>query len=214
MNAQAAAHLPRSVWLVRHGQADWNLARRYMSAADRPLTPYGERQAAALARFFEIKKIDGLLHTGLQRTRLTAQAIQRGRTTIPLIEDIAFREADHGDWEGLTHREVAQRLPEQVRQRFADPLHGAPGHGESLAQMAARVMQAWQSLGLRFPGQRIVLVCHAGPIQALLCQLMGTPLTEHWRWRVDPGAAVGLDVYAGGVILRVGSTDGQRIGNE
>ena len=194
---------PRSVWLVRHGQADWNVSRRYMSVSDRPLTPYGLRQATALGRFFQARKIDVLIHTGLQRTVLTARAIQRQRI-IPLIEDPAWREAAHGDWEGLTYREVSQHLPDQIRQRFGDPLHSAPGNGEALAQLSTRVMQAWHNLGQRFPGQRIVIVCHGGSIQALLCNLLGTPLTEHWRWRIDTGSTLGLDVYPGGVILRAG----------
>lgn len=205
VNQQATVNLPRSVWLVRHGQADWNVSRRYMSEADRTLTAYGQRQAEALARFFAVRKIDVLLHTGLQRTHLTAEAIQ-GQRNITLIEDMAWREATHGDWEGLTYREVAQRFPDQARQRFADTLHGAPSGGESLVQMAARVQQGWQTLGSRFPGQRIVIVCHAGPIQALMCQQMGTPLTEHWRWRIDTGSTLGLDVYPGTTILRTAIT--------
>ncbi len=172
-----------------------------MSETDRPLTHYGQRQAKALGRFFATRKIDVLLHTGLQRTQITAEAIC-GQRNIKLVEDRDWREAAHGDWEGLTFQEVIQQLPNQARQRFADLLHGAPQHGESLAQLAERVQQAWQTLGTRFPGQRIVIVCHGGPIQALLCQQMGTPLTEHWRWRIDNGSTLGLDIYPGTTILR------------
>jgi alpha-ribazole phosphatase/probable phosphoglycerate mutase len=72
-----------------------------MSTSDRPLTPYGQRQAAALARFFDVRKIDAIVHTGLARTRDTALAIRAARK-IELAEDAAWREAAHGAWEGLT----------------------------------------------------------------------------------------------------------------
>ncbi|NJM42143.1 MAG: histidine phosphatase family protein, partial [Anaerolineae bacterium] len=41
-----------------------------------------------------------------------------------------------------------------------------------------------------------------GPIQAVLCQLLGTPLHEHWRWRIDAGSATGIDVYPATTIVR------------
>lgn len=209
MNLHLRAGIPRSVWLVRHGQVDWNVARRYMSDSDRPLTAYGQRQAKALARFFAVKKVDAILHTGLSRTHDTAQTIRAARN-IPLIENSTWREAKHGAWEGLTYREVMQRLPDDARQRFADPVQNAPHEGESLAAMATRVQRAWGELGQHYAGQRLIIVTHAGPIQALLCFLMGTPLAEHWRWRVDAGNAVGLDVYPSGVILRMGALSPNR----
>jgi 2,3-bisphosphoglycerate-dependent phosphoglycerate mutase/probable phosphoglycerate mutase len=193
--------IPRSAWLVRHGQTDWNLTRRYMSASDRPLTAYGERQAQALGCFFASRKIDAIVHTGLARTEATAQAI-RGQRAIPISCDERWREASHGAWEGLTYREVMQRLRDDALRRLADPVNYAPQDGESLAQMAQRAGEAWRDLGAQFAGKRVVVVTHGGPIQALLCLLMGTPLAEHWRWRIDLGSVTSVDCYPTTTILR------------
>jgi 2,3-bisphosphoglycerate-dependent phosphoglycerate mutase/probable phosphoglycerate mutase len=192
---------PRSVWLVRHGQTDWNAQRRYLSITDRPLTAFGEQQAGALAHFFKARKVDAMVHSALARTEATAKAIA-GARAIPLHGDARWREASHGLWEGLTYREVMQRFPADARRRFADPIHHAPAQGESLMQMAQRVREAWQALGAQFAGQRVVVVAHAGAIQALLCTLMNTPLSEHWRWRIDAGSATGFDCYPTTTILR------------
>jgi 2,3-bisphosphoglycerate-dependent phosphoglycerate mutase/probable phosphoglycerate mutase len=172
-----------------------------MSSSDRTLTSFGRGQAEALQRFFSTKRIDVVLHTGLSRTQATAQAIANGRV-IPQTCDEHWREANHGDWEGLTYTEVTRHMPDDARQRFADPVNNAPRHGESLAHMAQRVWAAWQGLGPLFPKQRIVIVTHAGPIQAILCQLLHTPLHEHWRWRIDAGSATGIDVYPTTTIVR------------
>ncbi|MCS7054950.1 MAG: histidine phosphatase family protein [Thermoflexales bacterium] len=193
--------VPRSVWLVRHGQADWNAARRYMSVTDRPLTALGERQAQALARFFAARKVDVIVHSALIRTEATARAI-KGERNIPTLGDARWREASHGVWEGLTYREAAQRYPRDVAARFADPLNHAPQGGESLGQLLQRVRQAWEDLGAHFSGRRVIVVTHSGPIQSLLCLLMGTSPTEHWRWRIDLGSATGLDCYPTTTILR------------
>lgn len=192
---------PRSVWLVRHGQTDWNAQRRYLSFTDRPLTTFGAQQARALNRFFRARKVDAIVHSGLARTTATAQAIA-GTRPIPIHRDERWREASHGLWEGLTYREMVQRFPEDARRRFADPIHNAPREGESLAQMAQRVREAWLVLGERCAGQRVVVVAHAGVIQALLCLLMNTPLSEHWRWRIDAGSATGFDCYPTATIMK------------
>ncbi len=173
-----------------------------MSITDRPLTRFGERQALALARFFAARRVDAIVHSGLMRTEATAQAI-KGARRIPVLADARWREASHGAWEGLTYREVIQRYPEDAARRFADPLHHAPLQGESLAQLARRVAQAWQDLGAQFAGRRVVVVAHSGPIQALLCALMGTPTADHWRWRIDLGSVTAVDCYPSTTILRM-----------
>ena len=193
---------PRSVWLVRHGQTDWNAKRRYLSFTDRPLTAFGVQQANALAGFFHARTIDSVVHSGLARTEATAHTIV-GARSIAVHSDVRWREASHGLWEGLTYREVMRQFPDDARRRFADPVHNAPCQGESLEQMAQRAHAAWQALGAQFAGQRVVVVAHAGVIQALLCMLMHTPLSEHWRWRIDAGSATGLDCYPTTTILRV-----------
>ena len=127
--------IPRSVCLIRHGQTDWNLTRRYMGNSDRPLTAYGVQQAQALARHFAARRVDVVVHTGLSRSEATARAIA-GQRAMPLVCDPDWRETNHGDWEGLTYREVMQRYPDNARARFADALNTAPQGGESLAAMA------------------------------------------------------------------------------
>lgn len=142
------------------------------------------------------------MHSGLSRTESTAQTIAAGRP-LALAADVRWREADHGAWEGLTYRQVWQRYPEDAARRAADPLHHAPPGGESLARMAERVRQAWDDLADRYAGLRLIVVTHAGPIQALLCMTMGVPLAQHWRWRIDLGSVSALDCYPNTTILRM-----------
>lgn len=192
---------PRSVWLVRHGQTDWNLSRRYLSVSDRVLTAFGERQARALGVFFNSRTIDVIVHTGLGRTGQTADVI-KGARQVAIECDPRWREASHGAWEGLTYRDVLGRYRDEALRRFSDPVNGAARDGETLAQMSARMLSAWRELGQRHAQARIVVVTHAGPIQALLCALMHTPLEEYWRWRIDLGSATGIDCYPTTTILR------------
>ncbi len=195
----------RAVWLLRHGQTDWNLSRRYMSHSDRPLTPYGVMQTQATARFFASRKVDVVLHSGVSRTRVLAEAIA-GARKLPLVESYGWLETRHGAWEGLTYRELMKTHAANALAKFADPLNTAPTGGESLATFAARIQQAWVALNEQYVGKRVVLVTHGGAIQVLLCLLLNTPVHTHWRWRIDLGSISGVDGYPGTTIVKTINT--------
>jgi alpha-ribazole phosphatase len=191
-----------SIWLVRHGQTELNRARRYQGAADSPLTPYGLRQVAALARRLRRIPFGVTLVSPTLHARVTAETILADRD-VPIIEEPRWREASHGRWEGLTYREVRERFPAEASARFADALHGKPEGGESLAEAAERVTEGWRTLLGQFPGGRVLIVTHATPVQLVLCLLSNMAMTQHWRWRIDLGSLTAIDVYAGGAIVRM-----------
>jgi 2,3-bisphosphoglycerate-dependent phosphoglycerate mutase/probable phosphoglycerate mutase len=191
-----------SIWLVRHGQTELNRVRRYQGATDSPLTPYGLRQAAALARRLRRIPFGVAVVSPAPRAQLTAETIMAERAA-PIVEDSRWREASHGRWEGLTYREVRERFPAEATARFADALHGKPAGGESLAEVAERVAAGWRALLGQYPGGRVLVVTHATPIQLVLCLLNGMDPAQHWRWRIDLGGLTAIDVYGGGAIVRM-----------
>jgi 2,3-bisphosphoglycerate-dependent phosphoglycerate mutase/probable phosphoglycerate mutase len=191
-----------SIWLVRHGQTELNKARRYQGASDSPLTSFGIRQAEALAQRLRRIPFKLAISSPTTRARLTAETILGDREA-RLFEDPRWAETNQGRWEGLTYREVRARFPAEAVARFSDMLHGRPSGGESLAEVAARVAQAWAALLLQNPGGRVLLVTHATPIQLVLCAISGMAPTLHWRWRIDLGSVTAIDVYGGGAIVRM-----------
>ena len=191
-----------SIWLVRHGQTELNKARRYQGATDSPLTPFGARQADALAQRLRRIPFKLAVVSPSARTRLTAEAILGDRAA-PMLDDPRWAETNHGRWEGLTYAEVRARFPHAAATRFADALNGRPSGGESLAEVAARVAAGWVALLQQNPGGRMLVVTHATPIQLVLCALSGMSSALHWRWRIDLGSVTALDVYGGGAIIRM-----------
>jgi alpha-ribazole phosphatase len=191
-----------SIWLVRHGQTEHNKVRRYQGASDSPLTPYGVKQAAALARRLRRIPFKLAVVSPCLRAQLTAETILANRNVV-IVEDPRWRETHQGSWEGLTYREVRARFPEEVAARFADALHGRPTGGESLAEVAQRVAEGWRALLQQNPGGRVLVVTHATPVQLVLCMVSGMAPGLHWRWRVDLGGVTAIDVYGGGAIVRM-----------
>jgi alpha-ribazole phosphatase len=191
-----------SIWLVRHGQTDLNKARRYQGVTDSSLTPFGLRQAAALAHRLRRIPFKAAVVSPYLRARITAEAILGDRDT-PIVEDARWNETNHGRWEGLTYREVRERFPEEAVARFADALNGRATGGESLAESARRVIDGWRALLHQHPGGRVLVVTHASPVLLVLCAISGMSPTLHWRWRIDLGSVTAIDVYGGGPIVRM-----------
>jgi broad specificity phosphatase PhoE/ribonuclease HI len=182
--AAAAAKASPAVWtgaqgeptrllLLRHGQTEMSIDRRYSGRGDVPLTELGAQQVAAAAKRFAA--MEGLGHEGepvpvisspLTRTMQTAQAVadavgSRVETHPGLLE------TDFGEWEGLTFREAAERDPQAHRAWLADTASAPPG-GESFDTVHRRVRKARDELIARFGGRTLIVVSHVTPIKTLL----------------------------------------------
>lgn len=192
-----------SVYLLRHGQTESNLQRRYQSWGDSPLTAFGRRQMAAAARRLRRIPFTTAISSPAERARTSLAPLLVGRAGVAPHEDARWAETSHGRWEGLTYREVLARFPDEAHARFANGTHGKATGGESLAEVAERVAQAWGELLREQAGGRVLVVTHATPIQLVLCATFGLDPDQHWHWRIDLGSITCLDVYASGAIVRV-----------
>jgi len=190
--------------MVRHGQTELNRARRYQGTLDSPITCYGRRQNDALASRLRGVPLTTVITSPCNRARTTAASIlEQRQPLIPVLEDSHWHEMHQGLWEGLTYDEVQERFSQDAQMRFADALHGRASGGESLAEVAARVQEGWQTLLRDYVGERVLLVTHALPIQIVLCTISGMPIDLFWRWRIDLGSVTGINIYAGGPIIRM-----------
>jgi broad specificity phosphatase PhoE len=141
------------LWLVRHGQTDWNVQGRWQGQTPDapPLNAAGLAQAQTLAeQLADQAARDGiafaaLYSSDLLRARQTAEVIAR-RLGLPVCLDARLREAHLGAWEGMLGHEVALRYVAELDERRRDPVHSRPPQGESVYEVAARVGQAFDAI--------------------------------------------------------------------
>jgi broad specificity phosphatase PhoE len=147
------------ILLARHGETDWNRARRVQGQTDRPLNDEGRRQAAELARSLAGEHLDAVYASDLLRALDTARVVAepRGLDVVTLPE---LRERDFGTWEGLTDAEILERFPHARTAPWGD--------AETREQLAARVIAAVDEIVERHAGGRVLIVSHGGPIRAVL----------------------------------------------
>lgn len=169
-----------SLWLVRHGQTDWNLEGRYQGHADIPLNAEGLRQARQLAEKLSGEAFAAIYCSDLQRARVTAEiaAARLGLSVIPLAK---LREINQGEWQGRYLAEVKAEFGEP------DPVAGeqilnerAPG-GESVAEVAVRMKQAADEIATAYPSGKVLVVTHGLALATLVCQARRIPLQQVYQ---------------------------------
>ena len=132
---------PARPYQGRHAAPQHSVQRRFSGRNDLPLSPAGQRQAAALAdRAKSFGDVAAVVSSPLTRARQSADRIA-GALGLGVDISDGMIETDFGAWEGLTTDEVQRRWPDELTAWFATP-DGAPPDGESFAQVAQRVRRA------------------------------------------------------------------------
>ncbi|MEO3427691.1 histidine phosphatase family protein [Pelagibius sp. CAU 1746] len=136
--------------------------------------------------------------TPLGRTRATAEAIARHHAAVPADFEVEARlaEQDFGDWQGLTHDELAAQRSGAWHRFWLAPAEEVPPGGESFAAVSARVGEAIAALTRRHAGRDIVCVSHGGPIRAALGHALGVTPEQALAFSVDNCALTRLDHFA------------------
>ncbi len=165
-----------TVYFLRHGQTDWNVAYRLQGQMDIPINETGRTQARKNGR-----KLADLV-SNPKDFRFVASPLGRTRETMNLVRDELglpphdydtddrLKEISFGLWETHTFDELRKTVPDLVDQRFHEKWSFRPPQGESYAMLMARV-ESW----LPYVTQNSIVVCHGGVLRVLDHLINGTP---------------------------------------
>ncbi len=175
---QSHSDLHTEFWLVRHGQTDWNLEGRFQGQADMPLNQTGLNQAYELAEKLKGVHFHAIYSSDLVRALQTARALANGH----IIQiDRRLREVNQGEWEGMHYGTIKDLYPSQIQKRRDDPLNARPPGGESLPELARRVLECIDEIAERHPAQRVLIVSHGLTIGVVLSTAQGLPLEQAYQ---------------------------------
>lgn len=169
------------LFLVRHGETDWNITGRWQGHADVPLNQIGIEQARRVAARFAAdgSPIAAIYSSDLSRAFVTAEAIGQalGMQPVPVQE---LREIDLGRWSGHTRAEIAEFDSATLAQLDANK--DVPrGGGESMAALQQRMVAVTERLARNHPDDTIILVSHGGSIRTLLMHAQHGDLATMWN---------------------------------
>jgi broad specificity phosphatase PhoE len=144
---------PIHLFLVRHGQTDWNVERRLQGQTDTLLNEMGRKEAAEMQKRLEGISFDICISSDLRRASETAEILIEGKPLVR-IEDARLRERNFGPWEGYLISEVKE-LTEV----------------ETDAAMQERIFAALDMLAEQNKESKLLVVTHGGVIKNILTKI-------------------------------------------
>ncbi|WP_435587293.1 bifunctional RNase H/acid phosphatase [Micromonospora aurantiaca (nom. illeg.)] len=190
--------------LVRHGETERTVQKRYSGRGDVPLTERGRAQArATAARVAALApSVAAVVSSPLSRCTATAEAVAAQVGNPPVRTDDDLIECDFGVWEGHTFAEVREGWAAELDAWLAST-RVAPPRGESFVTVAERTGRAVERLRSAYPGETVVVVSHVSPIKLVLRDALAAGDAFLHRLYLDTAGISVLDLYPdGGVAVR------------
>jgi len=167
--------------LVRHGETEWNVQRRYQGQSDVPLSEIGKRQAESIAGRLASQEIDAIYASDLKRAWQTAQVIA-AQNGLDVISEPRLRELKFGILEGLTFEEAEEKYPEMIT-AWLDDFNNTPERAETIDMFNARIVSLLDDLKRKHDEQVVLLVGHGGSLSEILHVVLG--LSPEKRWYIQ-----------------------------
>ena len=163
------------LWLIRHGETNWNVEGRIQGQTDRPLNNLGIEQAKRLAERLTSGHFDAVYASDSERAHHTAKIVVGERH---ICLDKRLREINFGYLEGKTRAEFTSDERRAYEAHRADPYNVALPGGESWTDVQTRV-GAWLDT---LPSEgRVVAFSHGGTIRAFILSIMKPPHSLNWQ---------------------------------
>ncbi len=179
-----------TLYLIRHGQTQWNLEGKYTGQSDIPLNETGRAQAKAAGLNPSFPPPDAIFSSDLIRAVETAELVAAGWGYVGKIEiDSRLREINQGVWEGMHFDEIKARFAEEFAAREANPLDVAAPGGETVGEVKARVVAAIDEICGRYPHGKIGIVAHGLALAIVRAWLAGHPIQDVWSL-IPPNAQI------------------------
>lgn len=168
------------LYLVRHGETEYNAIGRYQGHMQIELNRTGHYQASLVCRrLANMPTISAIYSSDLVRCIQTITPLATARNhTITLKPDL--REIDVGLWEHLTIPEIRNNFPTNYAAYVNAPGDTIHVGGESYRQMQTRAMRAiTQIISQHNAGDHVVIASHGGTIRAILCAVIGLDINQY-----------------------------------
>ncbi|HAA85474.1 MAG TPA: hypothetical protein DCE14_03880 [Kosmotogaceae bacterium] len=177
------------VFLVRHGETEWNSEGRWQGQEDICLNERGIEQVNTTARTLgDLINGRATIYTSdLRRAKQTAEILGKELQIVP-IEDRALRECDFGLWNGMTLDEI-KRGCYKAFYRWVYTPEAEVEKTESLNAVQKRAYTSFTNITRsHYQNETIVIVSHALWIKVLICKILGSEPNNYYKIELDNGS--------------------------
>ena len=195
------------LYILRHGETEWNREDRVQGRMDSPLTEKGLEDIASMAEELSFIPIDICYTSDLPRAKKTAEGLINDRK-IQIIEEEALRELPLGPWEGKLFKEV-QKDPLSVVYFETPDQFSLPGleNFHDLYEAMGKFIRKLE----KDPKDHVLIVAHGVSIRALINVLEGVPVARFWHRPIAKSMGLTIASFEKGkwqVLQRADQKDG------
>ena len=172
--------MTNTIYIVRHGQTEWNLLGKTQGHGNSDLTPKGIEQAELLADSMTKYPIDYIYSSDLGRAYQTAEIIGN-KLSIEVEKTEALREMNFGTWEGRIIKDIIEEDPELYKMWRNKPHLAKIPQGETLSQIKERTDAFIKEINEKYDGKHIVLVTHSLCARIMLLSFLDSDVKNIYR---------------------------------
>jgi phosphoserine phosphatase len=173
------AAAPVEIYLIRHGETEWNERGLFQGTADIPLSERGREQAEALRERLRGVGFDAAYGSPLVRATATAEAVLAG-SGVPLRTLPELREISYGLWQGRGSLPAGRCNPGLEWRWKHDPWTVRFPGGETLEEVRLRAAAALERIVDAHPGETVLVCGHGHLNRVLLIHALGWPRDRFW----------------------------------
>ena len=170
------------LYLIRHGETEWNHLRKMQGQMDIPLNEYGIELAEKTAEGMKEIKFDRIFASPLVRAKKTAEIIA-ANSGMEVETDDLLKEINFGEGEGSNINEVRADETHPLHNFFEHPEQFVPMKGgESFGEVQARGLKFLEETVFPLEGEveNVAVVAHAAIIRSLMLHIIGRDLKDFW----------------------------------
>jgi len=167
------------LWLIRHGQTNWNLTGRWQGQSPDapPLNETGRAQALAILDQLPRADFAAIYSSDLLRARQTAELIANP-LNLTVVLDPRLREMNLGAWEGMLSDDIKAQYPRELGEREKNPFEAHAPQGESPREVTERVIAAVDEIAGKHPNDSVLIVSHGVALAVMICHAQKIPLHD------------------------------------
>ncbi|NLL71259.1 MAG: alpha-ribazole phosphatase [Epulopiscium sp.] len=188
------------LYLVRHGETNFNQKGVYYGWKDILLCPEGEKQIKGLRKILPRKTWDCIISSPLQRAIQTVELLQLP-SYIPWIQDERLKEIHFGQWEGKHYKKIQKEDPVHWEKWIHHWQEVAPPKGESYLEFYNRVENWLLECIEQHKDQELLVISHQGCLRIILSILLGLGKEGYWYFSFESGAYTFVEYNDGHCIV-------------
>ncbi len=184
------------IFLIRHGETNWNKEGRFQGQIDIPLNDNGKDQARKTFEYLRNIPFNKAFSSSMHRPYETAQIILQSNNDLKIEKIDSLVEISHGLWEGKLETEIREKWPILLKNWHDKPEEVTMPEGESIKDVSERSIKAFNKISLSQKDNDLtLLVAHDAVNKTLICNLLGINYSNIWMIKQGNGGITVIDLF-------------------